>query len=107
MTGNEKELSEIKGYVARLYQMIRHRTAVSVELTEEQNETADTLGDTIEDINTKLQIANSFQQEEIYDYFINEANNDSIIDAKKYFDEEYDEEEIRLMKIKLFSDLAN
>ena len=43
MTGNEKELSEIKGYVARLYQMIRHRTAVSVELTEEQNETADTL----------------------------------------------------------------
>ena len=67
MTGNEKELSEIKGYVARLYQMIRHRTAVSVELTEEQNETADTLGDTIEDINTKLQIANSFQQEEIYD----------------------------------------
>ena len=66
MTGNEKELSEIKGYVARLYQMIRHRTAVSVELTEEQNETADTLGDTIEDINTKLQIANSFQQEEIY-----------------------------------------
>ena len=31
MTGNEKELSEIKGYVARLYQMIRHRTAVSVE----------------------------------------------------------------------------
>ena len=67
MTGNEKELSEIKGYVARLYQMIRHRTAVSVELTEEQNDTADALGDTIEDINTKLQIANSFQQEEIYD----------------------------------------
>ena len=67
MTGNEKELSEIKGYVARLYQMIRHRTQISVELTEEQNVTADAALDTIEDINTKLQIANSFQQEEIYE----------------------------------------
>ena len=67
MTGHEKELSEIKGYVARLYQMIRHRTQISVELTEEQNETAEAVGDTIEDINTKLQIANSFQQNEIFE----------------------------------------
>jgi len=47
------------------------------------------------------------QQEEIHEYFINEADNDSVDDAKKYFDDEYEEEEIRLMKIKLFSDLAN
>ena len=67
MTGHEKELSEIKGYVARLYQMIRHRTQISVELTEDQNETAESVGETIEDINTKLQIANSFQQEEIFE----------------------------------------
>ena len=65
MSSIEKELMEMKGYVARLYQMIRHRTQISVELTEDQNETAESVGETIEDINTKLQIANSFQQEEI------------------------------------------
>ena len=47
------------------------------------------------------------QQEEIYDYFLQEADNDSIENAKKYFDDEYDEEELKLMKIKIFSEIAN
>jgi ATP-dependent DNA helicase RecQ len=47
------------------------------------------------------------QQEEIYTYFLQEADSDSIEDAKKYFDYEYDDEELQLMKIKLFSELAN
>jgi hypothetical protein len=62
-----KELSEIKGYVSRLYQLVRSRTEISLELSEDQAEEFTAVGDTIEDINTKLQIANSFQQEEIYD----------------------------------------
>ena len=47
------------------------------------------------------------QQEEITEYFLTEADSDSINEAQKYFEEEYEETEIRLMKIKLFSDLAN
>ena len=47
------------------------------------------------------------QQEEIHDYFIKEANTDSIEEARTYFDDEYDSNELKLMKIKLFSDLAN
>ena len=53
------------------------------------------------------QILDDSQQEEIYDYFLNEAKDDSISEAITYFDNEYEEDEIRLMKIKLFSDLAN
>ena len=52
-------------------------------------------------------VLDEFQQDEIREYFLHEANNDSIDEAKIYFEEEYEEEEIRLMKIKLFSDLAN
>ena len=52
-------------------------------------------------------ILDEFQQDEIHDYFLNEANNDSIDEARIYFEDEYEEEELRLMKIKLFSDLAN
>lgn len=46
------------------------------------------------------------QQEEIYDYFM-EAENDSIKDALKEFDGEYDIEELRLMRIKFISEVAN
>ena len=47
------------------------------------------------------------QQEEIKDYYLHEANTDSIEEAIEYFDDEYEYDEIRLMKIKIFSDLAN
>tara|TARA_B100001250_G_scaffold414176_1_gene451092 strand:+ start:3512 stop:5668 length:2157 start_codon:yes stop_codon:yes gene_type:complete len=52
-------------------------------------------------------ILDQVQQNEIKDYYLKEALSDSIEDAKNYFDQEYADDEIRLMKIKIFSDLAN
>jgi ATP-dependent DNA helicase RecQ len=46
------------------------------------------------------------QQEEIYDYFM-EAKTDKIQDALDEFDGDYDEEELRLMRIKFISDVGN
>ena len=46
------------------------------------------------------------QQEEIHDYFM-ESESDSIEDALKEFDGEYDIEELRLMRIKFISEVAN
>ena len=45
-------------------------------------------------------------QEEIYDYF-SEAETDEITDAYKEFDGDYSEEELRLMRIKFMSEMAN
>lgn len=46
------------------------------------------------------------QQEEIFDYFM-ESESDNIKDALKEFDGEYDTEELRLMRIKFISEVAN
>lgn len=46
------------------------------------------------------------QQEEIHDYFM-EAESDKIQEALDEFDGDYDEEELRLMRIKFLSDVAN
>ena len=46
-------------------------------------------------------------QEELYEYYLNEAEDDSIESAKKYFEESYEEIELRIMRIKFLSDLAN
>ena len=46
------------------------------------------------------------QQEEIYDYFI-EATTDKIDDAIDEFDGDYDDEELRLFRIKFISEVAN
>ena len=46
------------------------------------------------------------QQEEIHDYFL-EAETDSIEDALEEFDGDYEEEEIRLYRIKFISTVAN
>jgi ATP-dependent DNA helicase RecQ len=46
------------------------------------------------------------QQEEIHDYFM-EAENDKIQLALDEFDGDYDEEELRLMRIKFISEVAN
>ena len=64
---DSKDLEMIKGYVARLYTLVRSRTEISLELSDRQAEEFTAVGDTIQDINTKLQIANSFQQEEIFE----------------------------------------
>ncbi len=46
------------------------------------------------------------QQEEIYDYFM-EAETDKIQEALDEFDGDYDDDELRLMRIKFTSDVAN
>jgi len=46
------------------------------------------------------------QQEEIHDYFM-EADSDKIQVALDEFDGDYDEEELRLMRIKFISEVAN
>lgn len=52
------------------------------------------------------EILDEDQQEEIHDYFM-EADNDSIKDALKEFDGDYDIEELRIMRIKFISEIAN
>ena len=46
------------------------------------------------------------QQEEIFDYFM-ESEGDRIQDAMDEFDGDYDDEELRLMRIKFISQVAN
>ena len=46
------------------------------------------------------------QQEDIYEYFM-EAKSDNIQEALDEFDGEYDEEELRLMRIKFINEVAN
>ena len=45
-------------------------------------------------------------QDEVFDYF-NEAETDDIIEAYKEFDGLYTEEELRLMRIRFMSEVAN
>jgi ATP-dependent DNA helicase RecQ len=52
------------------------------------------------------EILDEDQQEEIHDYFI-EAENDKIDAAMKELDGDYEEEELRLYRIKFISDIAN
>lgn len=51
-------------------------------------------------------ILDADNQEEIYDYF-KEAQTDDLIEAYKEFDGDYTEEELRLMRIKFMSEMAN
>ena len=46
-------------------------------------------------------------QEEVFDYFMEDAESDSIDEAMEEFDGDYTEEEIRLMRIKFMSEVAN
>ena len=64
-------------------------------------------------VGTKLNIDYSLddlldedQQEDIYEYFM-EAESDNIQEALDEFDGEYDEEELRLMRIKFINEVAN
>ena len=52
------------------------------------------------------EILDSDNQEEIYDYF-SEAETDSLQEAYDEFDGDYTEEELRLMRIKFMSEMAN
>jgi len=47
-------------------------------------------------------------QKDIYDYFMEDAENESVEDALQELGEnEYSEEDIRLMRIKFLSELGN
>lgn len=52
------------------------------------------------------EILDEDQQEEIHEYFI-DAETDKIEEALEEFDGDYDEEELRLYRIKFFSEVAN
>lgn len=52
------------------------------------------------------EILDDDQQEEIHEYYM-ESESDSIRDALKEFDGDYDTEELRLMRIKFISEVAN
>ena len=52
------------------------------------------------------EILDEDQQDEIKDYFMN-AEKDAIRDAMEEFGGDYEEEELRLMRIKFISDVAN
>jgi len=60
------------------------------------------------DINYYLDdVLDEDQQEEILGYFKEDAETDSIEDALAEFDGAYEEEDLRLMRIKFMSDFAN
>lgn len=52
------------------------------------------------------EILDEDQQEEIHEYFL-ESENDKIAEAMEEFDGDYDDEELRLYRIKFISDVAN
>ena len=52
------------------------------------------------------EILDEEQQEEIFEYFM-EAESDKIDDAMEEFDGDYEEDELRLMRIKFISEVAN
>jgi ATP-dependent DNA helicase RecQ len=52
------------------------------------------------------EILDNDNQEEIYEYF-SEAETDDLTNAYHEFDGEYSEEELRLMRIKFMSEMAN
>ena len=45
--------------------------------------------------------------EEIYDYFMEEAGSDSLVDAMKDLSSDYDEMEVRLVRVKFLCEVAN
>ena len=45
------------------------------------------------------------QQEELHEYFL-ESESEDILDALKEFDGEYDEEELRIFRVKFLSDVS-
>ena len=53
-----------------------------------------------------VEVLDEEQQEEIHDYFM-ESETDKIDDAMEEFDGEYDDEELRLYRIKFISEVAN
>jgi ATP-dependent DNA helicase RecQ len=53
------------------------------------------------------EILDEDQQEEIHEYFLEDAETDDIETAMEEFDGDYEEEELRLYRIKFFNDVAH
>ena len=53
------------------------------------------------------EILDEEQQEEIHEYFLEDAETDDIEAAMEEFDGDYEEEELRLYRLKFFNDVAN
>ena len=53
------------------------------------------------------EILDEDQQGEIHEYFLEDAETPDIEAAMEEFDGDYEEEELRLYRIKFFSDVAN
>jgi len=87
------------------------------DIAKSQNKKIEELIDEIENIvasGTKINIdyhlnniIDEEAQKEIYDYFLEDAKTDNIKDAYDEFEGDYSEEELRLMKIKFMSEMAN
>ena len=87
------------------------------DIAKSQNKKIDELISEIENIvasGTKINIdyhlnniIDEESQKEIYEYFMEDAETDNIKDAFDEFEGDYSEEELRLMKIKFMSEMAN
>ena len=87
------------------------------DIAKSQNKKIDDLINEIENIvasGTKINIdyhlntiLDEEAQKEIYDYFLEDAESDDIKDAFDEFEGDYSEDELRLMKIKFMSEMAN
>lgn len=87
------------------------------DIAQAQNKSLDDLIEEIEGIvasGTKINIdyhlddiLDEDAQEEIFDYFMDDAESDSLDDAYEEFDGDYTMEELRLMRIKFMSEVGN
>ena len=110
-----KTIADKSKYKVHIIQSIDRKMDLE-DIAESQNLKLDDLIKEIEAIvfsGTKLDISyyldnilDEDQQEEIYDYFY-EAESDNIGEAFDEFEEDYTEDELRLMRIKFHSELGN
>ncbi|MFA5574792.1 MAG: DNA helicase RecQ [Brumimicrobium sp.] len=110
-----KSLVNRSGLKVQLIQNIDRKLSLE-DISEAQGKTMDGLIEEIEGIvnsGTRVninyyidEILDEDNQQEIYDYFL-EAESDSIDEAYEEFDGDYSEEELRLMRIKFMSEMAN
>lgn len=110
-----KSMVNKSGLKVYIIQNIDRKTPIE-DIAESKGKSIDFIIEEIEGIvlsGTKLNIdyyidemLEEDQQEEVYDYF-KEAETDSISDAMDEFDDEYSEEELRLMRVKFLSEFGN
>ncbi len=110
-----KSVVNKSGLKVKLIQNIDRKLPLE-DISNAQGKTVDQIIDEIEAIvssGTRVNInyyiddiLDEDNQEEIYDYFT-EAETDDLVEAYKEFDGDYSEEELRLMRIKFMSEMAN